>query len=870
MFYRITILILLSLLTGYTYAGHISGGEMRYTLVQVSGNNYTYEVELKLFRQCEGGRDINPSTIVSVFNRGTHARVVDISVPLSITRKIQLSNFDPCIQNPPIVCYEVGYFNLTVTLPGNIEGYILSSQVIFRVNDISNLQTGYGNIGATYTAEIPGTMQVLNAPNNNSASFTGTDLVLVCANNAMRYSFEANDLDGDQLRYRFCNAFKTGDALDPNNLNPPTSPPYISVPYGNGFLGTSPLGNKVNINANTGLISGIAPAAGVYIVTVCVDELRNGKVIATQRKDIQIKIASCELVTAAIPPEYFFCKSNTTIQLQNQVQNSLINSQDWEIKNTNGDIVFSANTNTALFTFTDTGIYTIKLVVNKGQSCSDSTISIARVYPGTFAKFVYKGVCDQQPTRFIDSSIVQYGTVNSWLWKFGDTGSANDTSHLQNPIHQYTSSGMKQATLYITTSKGCQDSISSQIVITNNPPLQFSFSDTLICKGDTLRLQANAPGQYQWGNSNTILQTNSPNPFVFPSTTTTYYAFLNDNGCLNNDSIKVRVKDSVQLQVMNDTTICQNDSIKLRIISDGLSFTWKPATLYSNPNLKEPFVKINATTNFTVTATIGGCNKSKSILVKTIPYPIVFAGADTTICFNTIAYLKGITNGSLYKWMPLQNLQQANSLSPNIRLSKTTTFILSATDTLGCPKPASDSITVLVLPAIAAFAGNDTTVVVNQPLQLLVTGGTIYYWTPATYLSAAGVENPVATFPFPKEKMVYNVFVSNTAGCTDSANLSIRIFNTLPTIFVPTGFTPNNDGTNDVIRPILAGIKSMEYFRVYNRWGQLIFATSTAQTGWNGMYKGKPQSTGSYVWMVKAVDHTGKPYFQKGVVTLLR
>ncbi len=177
---------------------------------------------------------------------------------------------------------------------------------------------------------------------------------------------------------------------------------------------------------------------------------------------------------------------------------------------------------------------------------------------------------------------------------------------------------------------------------------------------------------------------------------------------------------------------------------------------------------------------------------------------------------------------------------------------------------------VNVLPKINAHAGNDTTIVVGQPLQLNASGGDSYLWSPAFPLSAINIPNPVAQFSEPSGGLRYKVEVYNSAGCYDSAAIVIKIFATLPSVFVPNAFTPNNDGKNDVLRPIVAGMKRFDYFNVYNRWGQLVFTTSTDGHGWDGTINGEKQASNSYVWMVKAVDFNGSPYFQKGTVTLIR
>ena len=166
-------------------------------------------------------------------------------------------------------------------------------------------------------------------------------------------------------------------------------------------------------------------------------------------------------------------------------------------------------------------------------------------------------------------------------------------------------------------------------------------------------------------------------------------------------------------------------------------------------------------------------------------------------------------------------------------------------------------------------AGRDTTVVVGQPLQLLATGADNYLWSPPEFLSAVNIPDPVGLFTTPSNGYKYKVVGSNAGGCSDSAYITVKVFDGKPIVFVPTAFTPNNDGRNDVLKPIPAGILRIESFEVYNRWGQLVFS-SKGGSGWDGRVAGQLQATNTFVWVVKAIDYIGKPFFAKGFVTLIR
>ncbi len=853
-------------------ADHITGGEMYYIAGGMVNGEYQYNGILKLFMRCNSGRQFNNPTIVGVFDRVTGAHIKDINVPLSSQENLNLFNTNPCITDPPVVCYEVGYFYFKVSLPPSANGYILSSQVNFRVANINNLGS-YVQVGATYTAEIPGiTPGVQEAPKNTSAHFTGNDLVIVCADNSFSYSFAATDPDGDVLKYSFCDAYAGGGGGTNGGGIPPSSPPYLRVPYAlPNFSGVSPLGSNVQINESTGLITGLAPAEGKYVVTVCVQEIRNGVVIAVQRKDLQINIASCSIAAATLHPVYTLCRDTKTMVLTNLSTSALIKTYSWQLFNTQGTLILSSALPSPTYTFPDTGVYRIHLFINKNELCSDSTSSIVRVYPGLVPQFTFSGICINRPTQFTNTSSSIYGTVNSYTWDFGDNSTLNDYSTQPNDIYTYGIPGLKTVRLTITDSKGCIDTVEHALPIVEKPPIQMAFRDSLICVTDKVQLNATAEGSFTWTPAVNIINASTPTPTVNPVVTTTYYADLDDNGCKNRDSVTIRVIDHVDLQAMADTTICSTDSIQMRLVSNGLKYAWQPAAQFINPGIASAIAITKLTTLYEVTATIGSCMAREQVLVTTVPYPLASAGQDTMICFNTSAQLHGNSNGTTVLWTPAATLSNATTLNPMAQPAGSTLYTLLAYDTKGCPKPGVDAVFVKMLPAIHPFAGNDTTIVTNQLLQLQATGGTRYNWTPPINLSASNIASPVAKFGQQNPGLLYKVLVYNEANCVDSAYIKVKVYNTLPSVFVPNAFSPNNDGKNDVLRPILAGIQRVDYFHVYNRWGQLVFSsTNPGLNGWNGRLAGKEQSPDAYVWEVSALDYNGQAFIKKGVVLLIR
>lgn len=852
-------------------ADHITGGETYYTLISSANGQYRYRVTVKLFMDCFSNRQFSNPGIIGIFHKATGARFQDVSVPLANQETLNLTDAGPCITNPPAVCYRVGYYEFEITLPGSTDGYILSTQVNYRVNGISNLINGYSNIGATYMGEIPGTGVHPDGPKNHSARFTGSDMVVVCANNAFSYSFAASDGDSDELFYSFCEAYVGGSIGGGGNATPPNPPPYSSVPYGNSYGGSSPLGKNVKINPTTGMITGIAPPEGTYVVTVCVQEIRDHKVIATQRKDLQIKITSCNVAAASLPPGYMLCDSTKTINLYNFSSSPLINTYNWEIASATGATIYTAVTPTASFTFTDTGFYQVKLVINRNGQCADSSTAVARVYPGFIPAFTFTGICVNKPTKFNDATTSIIGSVAQWHWDFGLPGDPTATSVDQHPSFTYSSLGLKQVQLIVSNTKGCIDTLVKPVQIVDKPPISLAFRDTLICIPDAVQLKASGSGIFSWSPAVNIINANSSTPTVSPITTTRYYVDLDDNGCLNRDSVQVRVVDHVTLQVMDDTVICQGDAILLHLASDGLRYEWTPAEQMTNPYIASPTATTPFNTLYKVTAYIGSCSALGDVQVNTVPYPLAKAGPDIMICHDAAVQLNGTTNGKTVQWSPAASLSNATILNPVAKPPGTTNYILAAYDlTSGCPKAGLDSVLVTVLPDILAFAGRDTAAVIGQPLQLKASGGVRYNWIPGEGLSATNIPNPVVTHFTPSSGIQYKVMVYNEADCVDSAFVQVKVFKTRPSIFVPTAFSPNGDRNNDVFRFIAAGMQQVEYFNVYNRWGQLVYSTTTGANGWDGTLGGKAQSAGIYVWSVRATDYTGAVYTKKGTVTLVR
>jgi gliding motility-associated-like protein len=336
----------------------------------------------------------------------------------------------------------------------------------------------------------------------------------------------------------------------------------------------------------------------------------------------------------------------------------------------------------------------------------------------------------------------------------------------------------------------------------------------------------------------------------------------------------VTINNPVTLDAGPDLTICEGTAVLLNIVSNASVFNWTPSAGLSNPSIKNPLAAPAITTSYIVTATEGLCVRADTILVIVRPAPIPDAGIDLRTCFGNSVRLDG-KGGQTYQWTPAQNLSSSIIANPMFTATREGVFkyALSVTDANGCRSLVSDTVTITVLPPVKVDAGRDTSVAINQPLQLNAgdpnnSNFINYRWSPTVNLNNANLKNPVALFTN-VSTIVYTVKATSVDGCEASDDIKITVF-LKADIYVPNAFTPNHDGKNDLARPIGIGIKELKYFRLYNRWGELVFETKELTKGWDGVWKGVEQPTNTYVWMAQAIDFNGNLITKKGTITLVK
>ncbi len=461
---------------------------------------------------------------------------------------------------------------------------------------------------------------------------------------------------------------------------------------------------------------------------------------------------------------------------------------------------------------------------------------------------------------------------------------------------------------------GCADLRDTLDVITKSPTIAGGLKgDNTVCSGtnnsllvlndysgDVLKWLASTDG-FSWQE----LPVSTPAYTAQNLTATTTYRALVQNGaaCDVDTSAAAIVtvdpkSDGGRISPsQSDICIGQNTGALLRLSgSTGDIINWQSTQdninwVSFNPAYTNPVYNIGGIglpTRYRTIVKSGVCPPDTSSIanvnIVSVPFPKTnISPADTTICYGSAAELNAtILTGTSYTWSNAGTLRnQGNGNVPSTPYSiraiasppRSTKYILR-TENAGCPNPLRDTFSVAVQEPVVVNAGNDTSVVFNQPLQMKArvsgtSGDDMYKWSPSFGLSNPVIADPLAVLGINTGSIRYSVQVTSEKGCTGSDDVIVKVFKTAPDIFVPNAFTPGNT-TNRVFRPVPVGIASLRYFRIYSRWGQLVFSTSTIGDGWNGIHNGKDQAGNSFVWMVEGTTYDGRVVSKKGTMVLIR
>lgn len=486
--------------------------------------------------------------------------------------------------------------------------------------------------------------------------------------------------------------------------------------------------------------------------------------------------------------------------------------------------------------------------------------------------------CGYTTVGFADTSRSFFG-INQYSWNFGD----GNISNQPNPQNNFTATNTWPIRLIITGNSGCTDTAyTPTFVKVDNKPVLGIISDTVACISQPITFTSlvnsvDTVNFYSWnfGNSATASTPVATYNFTIPATYIVQLIAGTTNGCFDTTEQRVTIHPRPNVTASTDVLICRGQSTQLNA-NGATSYAWTPFQGLSNPAIANPIANPIITTQYVVTGFNNfGCSNRDTVVVSVAqPFNIQVSGNDS-ICIGqqTRLSVSGATN---YTWFPATGLDNATSANPIASPTVTTIYRVIGTDNFSCFADTA-YVTVAVGGYPVVNLGQDRTLAAGSTFTLnpSITNGPIrnYIWSPITDLSCNNCPTPLVTV---KKNVCYSLQAINAYGCAGSDTMCIKAFCESTQVFIPNTFTPDNDGINDLLVVRGTGIKLVKSFRVFNRWGQVVFERANfppndASHAWNGRIRGgNAASPDVYVYTCEVLCEDDTPFVYKGNVAIVK
>lgn len=572
--------------------------------------------------------------------------------------------------------------------------------------------------------------------------------------------------------------------------------------------------------------------------------------------------------------------TSQSVRLQSTTSNT--NNYVWDF----GDGVVATGTTTLSHSYNSAGIYNPKLIAKDVNGCAASTELDDKIIIDSLS-IAIKGipplVCDSALINFApdvyDFAETKIGTSLSYKWDFG-TGNAPDTSNIKNPSFRYKLPGTYNVKFTVTSQYGCSKQVTANIVV-NQKSHGIISAVNEVCQEAQVQFAGSAnPATnvlWSWNFANGNISSQQ-NPGAQVYTTPGMYPItlvVNKNGCLDTTTHLLTVNARPVINASpKQYVLCVGDSVRLSASGGGV-YLWSPSSGLNSNVIANPMASPQISTKYRVQVTSDkGCLNSDSLSITVAQRIKVQLPPDADLCKGSTLQLNA-SGATSYQWInTTSGLSNASIPNPVVSTLTTAAYSVVGYDNYNCFKDtAKILVTVRDLPTVNA--GPDVTVAGGTPYQLAATASNdvvSWLWLPGSYLSCTTCPSPMAT---PKMQTAYVVKVTNAWGCLAFDTVIVKLECAISNVHVPNAFTPNLDGKNDIFYVKGSGVNAIKHFRIYNRWGQLIFernniAIDDRSTGWDGKYKGQYVDVGTYIYLAEMECITGEIFTFKGTVTVIR
>lgn len=572
---------------------------------------------------------------------------------------------------------------------------------------------------------------------------------------------------------------------------------------------------------------------------------------------------------------------------------------------------YGANTQTitntsgvTIYSYSVAGTYTAVVTIQDAGGCKNSSSAIINIQSYPTASFSFtnanatgtNNICSGSPVTFINTSTSAFTLTPSW-----NLGTGSPVIPSSTVVNIYTTQGVVvPITLTVSTSYGCKAVVTKTLIV-YGAKANLNLDKITVCLGKDIKFNVkDSATVFAWiwdfgdGTTSPTITANS-NPSTSITHNYTYYQLPNGTTTVSLTYYSAQYSCSytatqpiqvikIDADFKRNAELAKPDSIHCLGLTDiftntsvgssGFAYNWYfgngSSSTASNPNYIYPISGIYQVTLAVID--VNGC-KGNAVKNMTInPLPTVKIFNPDSICkdvmFNLFSIATSTAGIASYSWSPSAGLASPNSPSTTATASVSPQYTLDVIDLNGCRNSTTSSVYIQEAPNNLQW---DTTIIIGQtsPINNVYAGINMSYtWSPPIDLNCNYCVNPISTST---NNITYTVTVADNLGCFRTLNTYTINVEPKSSVDVPTAFTPNGDGTNDIIYVDGWGIRKLNYFRIFNRWGQLLFESNDIKVGWNGYFNSVPQNMETYVYQVSAETYIDeKALLKTGTFKLIR
>lgn len=499
---------------------------------------------------------------------------------------------------------------------------------------------------------------------------------------------------------------------------------------------------------------------------------------------------------------------------------------------------------------------------NSGGRCNGAIFNIDLEYVNPVAAFrtqyLDTTVCLNTPVLFNPT-----GTLfGNFFWNFGVPGA---TSTSRNPSYTYTAPGTYQVTLIVSTC-AASDTITRQVVVSPPPAITF-LPSAPACLGDSITLQVTGGVRVAWKPDATLNDTTSSSVRVFAQSSRWYVVTVFDAiGCSATDSIYLEVFPTFRALDQINNQWCYGDSLRITpTVGQRFSaFNWLADADIADPGLaNQVFSSLPARWVYLQLTDTSGCTYLDSIWLQPRITVTANGGPDRFVCGPDSIVLTA-RGGITYLW-------STGDTTASIQVYTNTSRVYWVETRIGNCKSLPDSIVVSYRPIEADFAFTPDTAYAPQEVafqNLSFPNENLRFTWDFGDGASSSMPNPIHVYRQPGFYRIVLKVVNPITGCSDSLVYEYLFVDSIQ-IMLPNAFTPNGDGTNDVYTGVLRNLRDVD-FRIYDRWGGLVFRSIQPEIAWNGNSNGSICQPGVYPYVLEAKGKNGRPYQLTGQIILIR